>query len=188
LGEIIIRMSNGVSLDKTINLVGLLGELLVISVVALRVGFVVSSGTLVSVDRHETVSLSIDDSASVRAVDGDLLVVDSQSVSVGISIGEESTLQHLIVGGFNTRNEMTRGESSLFDFSKIVFGVLVQNHLTYFDQRVVRMRPDLGNIEDVPLVLGAISFGHNLNLKGPSGGLSRSNMVEKILGGIIGIR
>jgi len=86
LGEIVIGVSNSVSLDKTGNLEGLLTELLFFSVGSEGVRFVVSSASLVSVDDHITISLSIDDSSSVWAVDRDLLVVDSQSVSVGISI------------------------------------------------------------------------------------------------------
>mmetsp|Transcript_137763 Transcript_137763/g.194883 ORF Transcript_137763/g.194883 Transcript_137763/m.194883 type:complete len:292 (-) Transcript_137763:39-914(-) len=49
------------------------------------------------------------------------------------------------------------------------------------------MGPNLGDIEDVPLVLGGISNRHNLDLEAPSGRLATGNVVEQVSGGVVGI-
>jgi hypothetical protein len=185
LSKVIIGVSGSISLDQTIDLEGSNGKVLFFSVRAKSVGFVVRSVSLVAIDLHETISLSVDHSASVRAVDGDLLVVDTESVSVGISIGEKSSLEHFVGRSFNTGDHMNGGEGGLFDFSEVVIGVSVKNHLTDFNQGIITMRPDLGDIENIPLILGGISFRHNLNLHAPGGGFARGNMVKQVSGSII---
>jgi len=187
LGKVVIGVSGSVSLNHTSHLERSVSEALFFSVGAKSVGFVVGSVTLVSIDLHETISLSIDDTASVGAVNGDLLIVNTESVSVGIGIGEKSSLEHLIGGGLNAGNHMDGGEGRLFDFSEIVVGVSVQNHLTDFNQGIVTVGPNLGDIKDVPLILGSISFGHKLNLQSPGSGLSRGNVLKQISGGVITI-
>jgi len=187
LGKVVIGVSGSVSLNQTSHLERSAGKALFFSVGAKSIGFIIRSVALVSIDLHETISLSIDDTASVGAVNGDLLIVDTESVSVGIGIGEKSSLEHLIGRGFNTGNHMDGGESRLFDFSEIVVGVSVQNHLTDFNQGIVRMGPDLGHVKNVPLILGGISFGHKLHLQSPAGRLSRSDVLKQISGGIISI-
>ena len=95
LGEVVIGVSWSVSLNQTSDLEWSNGEGLLVSVSTDRVWLVVWSVALV-IEGAWTVSLSIDNSGSVWAVDWELLVVDSQSVSVGISIGEQSSLEHLV--------------------------------------------------------------------------------------------
>lgn len=151
------------------------------------VGFVVGGRTLVAVDYHGTITLTVTNSRSVRAVDGDLLVVDTQTVTVGIRVREETTLEHTIHGGFNTGNHVGRRESGLLGFGKVVGRVAVQNELTVTNERVISMRPNLGDIEDVPLVLLGISFGHDLDVSSPSSSLARGNVVEEITSSMIRI-
>jgi hypothetical protein len=64
-----------------------------------RVGLVVRRGVgaLVSVHIHRAVSLVVGNSRLVRAVDRDLVVVGSKSVSLSIRVREESSLKHLVV-------------------------------------------------------------------------------------------
>ena len=52
-------------------------------------------------------------------------------------------LEHLIWGCFNTRNHLRGAESRLLHLSKVVFGVAVQHHFANFDQRELRVGPDL---------------------------------------------
>lgn len=66
--------------------------------------FVVNSRSLVTVDAHGTITLVVGDSSSVGAVNGDLIVVSTESVSVGIGVREKTTLEHLIQRGFHTRD------------------------------------------------------------------------------------
>lgn len=151
------------------------------------VGFVVGVATLVSIDDHEAISLSIGDFGSIWAVDGDLVVVATESVSVGIGVREESSLEHLVLGRLNTGDQMRGRESGLLNISEIVFGVSVEDHLSDVDQGIVLVGPDLGDIENVPLVVLSIFGRHNLNLDTPGGRFARGNVVEEVSGGIVTI-
>lgn len=186
LSEIVIWVSWSVSLNQTSDLEWGNSERFLFSVSTDGVWLVVWSVSLVIISTW-SVSLSIDNSGSVWAVDWKLLIVHSQSVSVGISIGEQSSLEHLIHGWLDTWDHMAWGESRLFNFSKVVVWVSVQNHLSDLDQWVVGMWPDLGNIENVPLILWTIGFWHDLNLQSPGSRLSRGNVVKQFSGGVVSI-
>lgn len=61
-----------------------------------RVGLIIGTTSLVSIDGGGAISLIVSDSSSVGAVDGDLIEVCTESVSVGIWVREDSALEHLI--------------------------------------------------------------------------------------------
>lgn len=104
LREVVVGVSGFETADQTSNSLG--GELGFGShlVTVEGGGFVVNFGSLVTVDVHGTITLVVGDSSSVGAVDGDLVVVGTESVSVGIRIREETTLEHLVQRGFHTGN------------------------------------------------------------------------------------
>lgn len=86
-------------------------------------GQVVGSSTLVE-DGHLTISLEVahlvrDD----RLVDGKLLVVGSDSVSVSIGVREESRLKDRVGGRLDTGDHVRWVESDLFDLGKVVLPV-----------------------------------------------------------------
>ena len=83
---------------------------------------------------------------------------------------------------------MRRRESSLLNLSKVVVGVTVEDHLSDGDQGVILLGPDLGDIKGVPAVGGGILGVHDLDVDGPRGEITLGNVVEKISGGIVGIR
>jgi len=60
------------------------------------VGLVVYVETSVFVHSHRTVTVYVVDLGSVGAVDGNLVVVDSKTMPVGVRVGEESALQHFV--------------------------------------------------------------------------------------------
>ena len=129
----------------------------------------------------------MDELDSVRTVDRDLVVVSSESVSVGIRVREESSLKHLIGGWLNSWDNVSRREGNLLHLSEVVLDISVQNQLSDWNERVVFMRPDLGDIEDVPLVGGGILLRHDLGKHGPGGGISFLDVVEELSGGEVGI-
>jgi hypothetical protein len=90
------------------------------------VRLIVSGSAVVTIDLHEAISLVVSDSGSVRTIYWDLIVVGSESVSVGVWVGEESSLEHLVVGGLDAGNQVGGRESGLLDFSEVVFGVPVE--------------------------------------------------------------
>ena len=61
------------------------------------VGLVVHSGTAVSIHSALAVSLVVVDLRSIGVVDWHLVVVSTESMSMGVGIGEQSSLEHLIV-------------------------------------------------------------------------------------------
>lgn len=83
---------------------------------------------------------------TVGLVDRELEVVGPQAVAVGVRVGEEAALEHLVVGDVDTWDEVGGGESRLLDFCKVVFGVTVEGHFADFLEWVVSMRPHLRHV------------------------------------------
>ena len=63
--------------------------------------------TLVAIDGHEAVSLVVPGLGGIGTVDRNLVVVGTQSVAVGVCIGEQATLRG---GGRRRRRRRRRGE------------------------------------------------------------------------------
>lgn len=87
---------------------------------------VVGVRTVVAINGHDTVALIRVKSAE-GLVDGDLLVVDAETVAVGIWVGEEAGLQDGVGGGLDAGDHVAGGEGDLFDFGKVVLRVLVES-------------------------------------------------------------
>lgn len=63
------------------------------------------------------------------SVDWQLLVVDSETVTVGVRVREETGLEDGVGGWLDTGDEMGGGESDLLDLGEVVLRVLVQDEL-----------------------------------------------------------
>lgn len=143
-------------------------------------GLVVGSRTLVSVHAHEPVALEVCD-GDKRRVDGDLLVVDTETVAVGVGVGEKTALENWVRAGLDTGHEVRRCESDLLDLGKVVFGVLVEHDLADWAERELVMRPDLGQVKHgVTEVLGLL-LAHDLHGHGPAGVLALFNLLKQLL-------
>lgn len=160
---VVVGVRQGVATDFTGDGEFGLGVALVLNRAVEVVGLVVADGALVSVDGGGTVSDVVGDAGSVGAVDGDLLVVGADTVSVGISVVQESTLEHSVERGLNTWDHMGRGKGNLLSLSVEVLGVTVQSELSNGDKRVVGMRPHLGHVVDIISVVISLSNRHNLD-------------------------
>jgi hypothetical protein len=150
-----------------------------------RVRLVVDLGSLVSIDAHLTVADHVRNTSAVRAVDRDLLVVGSKSVSVSIGVREKTSLEHLVERSFDSGNQVRGRESGLLSLSVEVFGVAVKNEFTNIHERVVGMGPDLGNVVYVKSVSSSVSDRHHLYFPAPRGEVSIGDVVEEIVGGEI---
>ena len=106
-------------------------------------GWVVRVCAVVAVDGHYAVTLVWVESTE-GLVDGDLLVVYTEAVAVGIWIGKETRLQDGISRWFNAGDHVTRGEGDLFDFGEVVFGVSVEGEFAEGSQWNVSLWPNLG--------------------------------------------
>lgn len=187
LSEVAVGVAGLISLDETSDLLGRGLILLSGGGSTEGVGLVVGSASLISIDDHEAVSDSVGDSCSEGAVDRDLVVVASESVSVGIDVREQSSLEHSVSRGLDSGDHVSGSEGDLLDLGEVVVGVSVEDHLSDGDEGVLRVGPDLGDVEDVPLVVGGIGLGHDLDIEGPGGGLSFRDVLEEVSGGIVGI-
>lgn len=62
-------------------------------------------------------------------------------------------MQDWVCGGFDTRGKMRGVECYLLDFREVVFGVLVEGEFAYFSEGKFFVWPDVGEVEDVDLLL-----------------------------------
>lgn len=124
-----------------------------------------------------------------RAVDGDLVEVDTETVVLGIAVEECSELEEHVWGGFDSGDHATGREGKLFDVPVVILGVLVQHELSKFVHGELASRPDFGYIKGVESELGWVSFLglHHLDVCGPSDLFPLLNGFPKISLGIIRI-
>lgn len=177
-----VASSNGVQLERRVSRSdsSLLGT-------SERVGLVVGGRATVAIDGHVAITLLVGNAGVVGNVDGDLLVVGAEAVTVGIGVGEETSLEHAVGRGLDTGDHVRGRESGLLDLGKVVVGVTVEDHLSDGDQGVVLLGPDLGDIEGVPAVGGGLLGGHDLDVDGPGGEVTLGDGVEEIGGGVVGV-
>ena len=123
--------------------------------------------TLVAVDHHIAISDYICHLGAVRAVDGDHFEVGSESVAVGVRVGEQSPLQNAVSGWTHTRHKVTWRESRLLGVGEIVLAVAIKHYLANLDERVVLLADNFGGVKDVPLVVGHICFRDSLHAQLP---------------------
>ena len=102
-----------------------------------------SPGSVVAVDSHSAITLEGVE-GDVRGVDGDLLIVGTQTMSVGIRVREKTRLENGIGGRLDTGDEVRGRESSLLNLGEVVLNVLVQGKLANRSKGHLALRPDLG--------------------------------------------
>lgn len=91
--------------------------------------------------------------ARPRGVDWQLLVVDPDAVPVRIRIRKESALQHGIGAGLDAWWQVRWVEGYMLSLGKVVDGILVEGEVADLGQRELLLRPDVGEVEDVDLLL-----------------------------------
>ena len=97
-----------------------------------------------------TLAVAVD--RGLGRVNGDMLVVHTQTCAVRISVGYYPRQQHFIWRETGARYSVAGLKRSLFDLAVEIDRVAIQGHLTDFLQRVVGVRPHLGQIEGVDVV------------------------------------
>ena len=102
------------------------------------------------------------------SIDGDLLVVHADAGAVGVGVGKNPAQQHFIGTGTDPRHEVTDIEGRLLDLGVVVGRIAVQRHPADFDQRIVRVRPDLGQVERVEAIGLGLVERHDLHSESPT--------------------
>ena len=69
------------------------------------------------------------------------MMVYTKSVSLGIGIGEEASLEHLVGREANSGHDGGRIEGCLFNFREVVVRIAVQFHNADVDQGIISVRP-----------------------------------------------
>ncbi len=90
-------------------------------------------------------------------------MVGSQPVAMGVRVGEEAALEKSVLAWLYSRDDIGRGEGGLLDLRVVVVGIAVENELTERNERVVLVRPNLSDIEDIPSVGLCVLLGHDLD-------------------------
>merc|ERR1712008_618057 len=90
------------------------------------IGIVVGASFLVCIYCHWSVSLIALGLCTVRTIDWDLQIICTQAVTMGVGVREQSSLQHFIGTGFDSRHQMGWAKSQLFNFSKIISWIAVE--------------------------------------------------------------
>lgn len=121
---------------------GLVGPLLVLK--GRDRARVVGSEPLVVVV-HRAIPLEVGNGDD-RLVDWELLVICTETMALGVWIGEQTGLQDRVCRWFDTGNKVRGRESRLFNLSEIVLGILIEDNLPKLTEGEVLMRPDFGEV------------------------------------------
>ena len=82
---------------------------------------------------------------------------------------------------------MRRREGDLLDFGKVVLRILVERELPYPAKRHILLRPDLGQVEDIPAELLGLLGSKDLNVNCPARIFTALDCLEEILGVPVGV-
>src|ERR1700761_885926 len=136
---------------------------------ATRIRFVGDRATLVTVSTSLTITvIAVDIARSPRRIHRNLRIVDAQTITLRIPVREESPLQHPVWREADSRYDVRRRECSLLDIRKMVVGVSIEFHLANFDQRIIRLRPYLREVERIDAVRTRLLLGHDLHEQRPA--------------------
>ena len=75
----------------------------------------------------------------------------------------------------------------MFDFRKVVDGVLVEGHFAEFAERDFTLRPDFSQVKDIPTEFLGLFGREDLDITGPAGVIARLDLVEEILSCVVGV-
>ena len=142
----------------------------------------------IAVDAHLAVAVIAHERA-FRRVDRDLVEVDAEPVALRVAIGEQARLQHLVRREADAGDDVRRRERRLLDFGEIVVRLAVELHHADLDQRILGLRPDLGQVERVVPVRLRLRFGHHLDEQRPArevAGFDRAEEVAAVALAVLG--
>ena len=124
---------------------------------------------------------------ALRLVHRKLVTVHTQAVAVCVSVGECAGQQHLVRGVADTGNHVGGRECGLLHLGEEVAGVAVQGEVADRNQRVVLLRPGLGEVEGVELVGGSLVVRHDLYLDVPHRVVAALDGLEEVAAGVVGV-
>ncbi|KPY54789.1 Peroxisomal catalase [Pseudomonas syringae pv. solidagae] len=154
--------------------------------IRVAVRFIVWRRTAIGAEGHRPVTL-IAVHRTLGRIDRQLLVVGTYAIAMRISIGKYAPLQHAVWRKANAWHHVAWAKRGLLDFGKVVERVTVQLQLAHLDQRVFFLRPGLGHVERVFMMIRRLSFGHQLDAHLPLGEVALLDGSEQIALSVIRI-
>ena len=85
-------------------------------------------------------------------------MVDAEAIALGVTVGEQPTLQHAIRREADAGHHVGRGEGGLLHVGEAVVRVLVELQHAHRDEQVVLVGPP-GEVRRVDLVVWASASG-----------------------------
>lgn len=160
----------------------------VLSDTAVHIRLVIWGASAIVVDSHGAIAeIIVAHARTIGAVDGDLVVVCSNAVTMSIHIVDEAALQHLVVARLNSRHKVSWGERNLLGLSVVVSRIAVQSDFANLLQWVVAVWPYFGDVEDIETVLFGVLLRHDLDIPGPAREVSFLNFCVQVMGGPLGV-
>ncbi len=123
----------------------------------------------------------------MRPVDRQQRMIGAEAVAVRIGIGEEPALQHLVRAEADPGHDVGRAEGGLLDLGEIILGVAVQHHLADLEQRIVLVRPHLGEVEGIQAIFRGVGLGHELHADAPGRRRAIDDSREQVARGVVGV-
>ena len=96
------------------------------------------------------------------------MMVDAQTIALGIAVGEQPSLQHAIRREADPGHHVGRIHRDLLNFCEVVVRVAVELQHADFHQQIISVRPDFGQIEGVIRDPAGVRFRHDLNVESPA--------------------
>ena len=124
----------------------------------------------------------------LRGIHRDLVVVGADTVALGIRVGEDPGHQHFVWADADTGHGVGRRKRGLLDLREEVLRVAVERVGADHDQRIVRLRPDLGEVEGVETVGLRLFVRHHLHVNVPRGEIASVDRVMEVATVVVGIR
>lgn len=114
---------------------------------------------MIGVSPHRTVKVQAGVlTGHERAVDGDLVQIDTDAVILGIAVEEHAELQQWVRAILDARYHASRGECRLLDVPVIILWVLVEDEVSELVHGKLVPGPDFGYIKGIEAELVCIGF------------------------------
>ncbi len=144
-----------------------LGKLRLLLPFAVAVRLVAKGAAVIPVDPHGAVTV-VAVIGAAGCIYRDLVVIYAEAVALCITVGEQSSLEHLVRRESYAGHDMGRVEGRLFDLCKIVLRVAVKLKYTHLDQGIILFQPYLREVKGVKMVCCSLFLGHYLDKHGPA--------------------
>ncbi len=104
-----------------------------------------------------------------------------------VGVGEHAGQQHLVRAHPNARHEVVRLEGRLLYLGVEIRGIAVQCQPADLVQRMVAVRPYLGEVEGVEPVDPGLLEGHELDAQGPARVVAPPDRIEQVAAVVVAV-